>query len=197
IKFPITFEQSSKKVTLLLQSFFCEDAIPWEEVSPINDSILHFQLGFTATFFAGLFHACLNVLRLAFVIDFLSPATIVGFMADVAVISQKKTKDLWISAAAPFTSAIVAIAFGYITIIGCLKKELNPPSSNMLHFDSCYLALALKAGLVSGLIALTEGIAVARTFASIKDYQVDGNKEMMAIAFMNMAGSCTPCYVTS
>ncbi|KAH9320888.1 hypothetical protein KI387_015527, partial [Taxus chinensis] len=24
IKFPITFEQSSKKVTLLLQSFFCE-----------------------------------------------------------------------------------------------------------------------------------------------------------------------------
>ncbi|KAH9298619.1 hypothetical protein KI387_030301, partial [Taxus chinensis] len=42
------------------------------------------------------------------------------------------------------------------------------------------------------------GISIElRTFASIKDYQVDGNKEMMAIGFMNMVGSCTSCYVTS
>jgi len=38
---------------------------------------------------------------------------------------------------------------------------------------------------------------VGRTFASIKDYQVDGNKEMMAIGLMNMAGSCTSSYVTT
>lgn len=42
-----------------------------------------------------------------------------------------------------------------------------------------------------------EGIAVGRTFASLKNYQVNGNKEMMAIGFMNMAGSCTSCYVTT
>ena len=36
---------------------------------------------------------------------------------------------------------------------------------------------------------------MGRTFASIKDYQVDGNKEMMAIGLMNMAGSCTSSYV--
>ncbi|KAG5415966.1 hypothetical protein IGI04_003533, partial [Brassica rapa subsp. trilocularis] len=42
-----------------------------------------------------------------------------------------------------------------------------------------------------------EGIAVRRTFASLKNYQVNGNKEMMAIRFMNMAGSCTSCYVTT
>jgi sulfate transporter 3 len=44
---------------------------------------------------------------------------------------------------------------------------------------------------------MQEGIAVGRTFASINNYQVDGNKEMMAIGVMNMAGSCASCYVTT
>lgn len=38
---------------------------------------------------------------------------------------------------------------------------------------------------------------MGRTFASLNDYQVDGNKEMLAIGVMNMAGSCTSCYVTT
>ncbi|CAL5443088.1 unnamed protein product [Camellia sinensis] len=42
-----------------------------------------------------------------------------------------------------------------------------------------------------------EGIAAGRTFASLQNYQVDGNKEMTAIGLMNMAGSCCSCYVTT
>ncbi|KAF3946370.1 hypothetical protein CMV_027356, partial [Castanea mollissima] len=42
-----------------------------------------------------------------------------------------------------------------------------------------------------------EGIAVGRTFAALKDYQVDGNKEMIAIGLMNVVGSSTSCYVTT
>jgi len=38
---------------------------------------------------------------------------------------------------------------------------------------------------------------VGRTFAALKNYQVDGNKEMMAIGLMNIAGSCSSCYVTT
>ena len=38
---------------------------------------------------------------------------------------------------------------------------------------------------------------MGRTFAAIKDYRVDGNKEMMAIGLMNMEGSCTSNYVTT
>lgn len=38
---------------------------------------------------------------------------------------------------------------------------------------------------------------MGRTFASLKNYQIDGNKEMMAIGIMNMAGSCASCYVTT
>ena len=44
---------------------------------------------------------------------------------------------------------------------------------------------------------LQEGIAVGRTFAALRDYRVDGNKEMMAIGLMNIVGSATSCYVTT
>ncbi|KAL5224820.1 hypothetical protein ABZP36_011459 [Zizania latifolia] len=67
----------------------------------------------------------------------------------------------------------------------------------MLTFSGSYVALAIKTGIMTGILSLTEGIAVGRTFASINNYQVDGNKEMMAIGVMNMAGSCASCYVTT
>ncbi|KAI3442737.1 PlsC domain-containing protein [Psidium guajava] len=44
---------------------------------------------------------------------------------------------------------------------------------------------------------LQEAIAVGRSFASIKGYQIDGNKEMVAMGFMNIVGSLTSCYVAT
>ncbi|RDX79267.1 putative sulfate transporter 3.4 [Mucuna pruriens] len=216
-----------------------------ETVSYSQDPILYLKLAFTATFFAGLFQSSLGILRLGFVIDFLSKATLVGFMAGAAIIvslqqlkgllgivhftnkmqitpvlisvfkqrdewswqnlvlgfgflvfllttrhiSLKKPKLFWVSAAAPLTSVILSTILVFImrnkahkiAIIGELPKGLNPPSSNMLCFSGPYLALAIKTGLVTGILSLTEGIAVGRTFAALKNYQVDGNKEMMAI----------------
>ncbi|CAA7043879.1 unnamed protein product [Microthlaspi erraticum] len=232
-----------------------------ESISPTQDSTLYLKLAFTATFFAGVFQASLGLLRLGFVIDFLSKATLIGFTAGAAVIvalqqlksllgivhftsqmqivpvvssvlnhrsewswqpivmglvfliillttrhiSMKKPKLFWISAAAPLTSVVISTVFVYlirsktqsISFIGYLPKGLNPPSLNMLFFSGTHLALAIKTGLITGILSLTEGIAVGRTFASLKNYQVNGNKEMMAIGFMNMAGSCTSCYVTT
>ncbi|CAA7057955.1 unnamed protein product [Microthlaspi erraticum] len=232
-----------------------------ESVSPTQDSILYLKLAFTSTFFAGVFQASLGLLRLGFVIDFLSKATLVGFTAGAAVIvslqqlkgllgivhftgkmqfipvmssvinqrsewswetivmgvgflsillttrhiSMRKPKLFWISAASPLASVALSTLLVYlirsktqaISFIGHLPKGLNPPSSNMLYFSGTHLALAIKTGLITGILSLTEGIAVGRTFASMKNYQVNGNKEMMAIGFMNMAGSCTSCYVTT
>ncbi|XP_010503650.1 PREDICTED: probable sulfate transporter 3.4 [Camelina sativa] len=232
-----------------------------ESVSSTQDPILYLQLAFTSTFFAGLFQASLGLLRLGFLIDFLSKATLVGFTAGAAVIvslqqlkgllgivhftgkmqfipvmssvfnhrsewswetivmgmcflsillttrhiSMRKPKLFWISAAAPLASVIISTLLVYllrskthaISYIGHLPKGLNPPSSNMLYFSGAHLALAIKTGIITGILSLTEGIAVGRTFASLKNYQVNGNKEMMAIGFMNMAGSCTSCYVTT
>lgn len=40
-------------------------------------------------------------------------------------------------------------------------------------------------------------MAVGRSFASIKGYQLDGNREMLSMGIMNVAGSLTSCYVAT
>nr|XP_010915048.1 probable sulfate transporter 3.4 isoform X2 [Elaeis guineensis] len=232
-----------------------------EEVSPEKEPGLYLQLAFSATFFAGVFQASLGFLRLGFIVDFLSKATLLGFMGGAAIIvslqqlkgllgivhftnqmgfipvmlsvfenrtewawqtivmgfsflvfllvtrhiSQSRPKLFWVSAAAPLASVILSTIISFatkaqdhgISIIGQLQKGVNPPSANMLLFEGSYLGLSIKTGIITGILSLTEGIAVGRTFASLKNYQVDGNKEMMAIGIMNMAGSCASCYVTT
>ncbi|MCL7027633.1 hypothetical protein MKW94_008494 [Papaver nudicaule] len=232
-----------------------------EAVSPTQDPALYLKLALTATFFAGVFQTSLGVLRLGFIIDFLSKPTLTGFTAGAAVIvglqqlkgmlgithftpkmqivnvlssvftttkewswqtavmgicflifllatrhiSIKKPRLFWISAAAPLTSVFLSTVLVYafrahtsaISTIGHLPKGLNPPSANMLYFSGTHLALAIKTGIICGILSLTEGVAVGRTFASLRNYQIDGNKEMIAIGVMNMAGSCTSCYVTT
>jgi high affinity sulfate transporter 1 len=44
---------------------------------------------------------------------------------------------------------------------------------------------------------LTEAVAIGRTFATLKDYPIDGNKEMVALGVMNIAGSLTSCIVAT
>ncbi|XP_042464743.1 probable sulfate transporter 3.4 [Zingiber officinale] len=232
-----------------------------EEVSPNKQPALFLQLAFTATFFAGVFQSSLGLLRLGFIVDFLSKPTLTGFMGGAAVIvslqqlkgllgivhfttrmgfipvmqsvfrhegewawqtvvmglsflaflliarhiSLRRQKLFWVSAAAPLTSVILSTILSFvfkapnhgIKTIGHLQKGLNPPSANMLDFEGTYLSLTIKTGIITGILALTEGIAVGRTFASLKNYQIDGNKEMIAIGIMNIAGSCASCYVTT
>ncbi|XWS17232.1 hypothetical protein CRYUN_Cryun33cG0050200 [Craigia yunnanensis] len=84
-----------------------------------------------------------------------------------------------------------------IAIVGDLKKGLNPPSIQYLNFDSRYLPATVQAVLVTGLIALAEGIAIGRSFAIMKNEQTDGNKEMIAFGLMNIIGSFTSCYLTT
>ncbi|KAG9451931.1 hypothetical protein H6P81_004835 [Aristolochia fimbriata] len=232
-----------------------------KEVSPVENPTLYLHLAFTATFFAGVFQAALGFLRLGFIVDFLSHATIVGFMAGAATVvclqqlkgmlglqhftsatdivsvmrsvfsqthqwrwesavlgcgflffllltryfSKRRPKLFWISAAAPLTSVVLGSVLVYLThaekhgvqVIGYLKKGLNPPSANHLVFTSPYMMTALKTGIITGVIALAEGIAVGRSFAMFKNYHIDGNKEMIAFGMMNMAGSCTSCYLTT
>ncbi|KAG0484615.1 hypothetical protein HPP92_008694 [Vanilla planifolia] len=128
-----------------------------------------------------------------------------AFLLITRHIGLRRPKLFWVSAAAPLTSVILSTIFVFafkdqkhgIQTIGHLQRGLNPTSINMLSFQSSHLSLALKTGLVTGILSLTEGIAVGRTFASLKNYQIDGNKEMTAIGIMNIVGSCTSCYVTT
>lgn len=120
-------------------------------------------------------------------------------------ISSKRPKLFLISATAPLISVIIStiIIFAFksetqgIKIVGRLPEGINPLSVNMIHLHGSYFMLTIKAGIITGILSLTEGIAVGRTFASLKDYQIDGNKEMMAIGIMNLMGSFSSCFVTT
>ncbi|KAF5736803.1 sulfate transporter 3.1-like [Tripterygium wilfordii] len=232
-----------------------------KEINPNENPKLYLQLALTATFFAGVLQAAMGFLRLGFIVDFLSHATIVGFMGGAATVvclqqlkgilglvhftsgtdlvsamrsvftqthqwrwesvvlgccflffllltrylTKKKAAFFWINAMAPLTSVVLGSLLVYFThaekhgvqVIGHLKKGLNPPSVTELAFGSQYLTTAIKTGAITGVIALAEGIAVGRSFAMFKNYHIDGNKEMIAFGMMNIAGSCTSCYLTT
>uniref|UniRef100_A0ACD5Y413 Uncharacterized protein n=1 Tax=Avena sativa TaxID=4498 RepID=A0ACD5Y413_AVESA len=107
------------------------------------------------------------------------------FLLITRFFSKRRPKFFWVSAAAPLAS------------IGNLAKGINPASAKSLILSPPHMMVALKTGIITGLIGLAEGIAVGRSFAMAKNYHVDGNKEMIAFGLMNIIGSCTSCYVTA
>ncbi|XP_010523328.1 PREDICTED: sulfate transporter 2.1-like [Tarenaya hassleriana] len=244
---------------------------------PETDPIGYRKLVLTATFFAGVFQASFGLFRLGFLVDFLSHAAIVGFMAGAAIviglqqlkgllgisnfttktvkitphsiiiivvstirisplvfffvcfllqwsphtfilgcsflifillarfIGKKNKKLFWIPAIAPLVSVIVATFMVFITkadehgvkTVRHIKGGLNPISMHDLEFTNPHIGEVAKIGLIVAVVALTEAIAVGRSFAGIKGYRLDGNKEMVAIGFMNVLGSFTSCYTAT
>lgn len=243
-------------VSLLLSSLI------QKVVDPAVDPVGYRRLVFTATFFTGTFQAVFGLFRLGFLVDFLSHATVVGFMGGAAIviglqqlkgllgishfttktdvisvlkavfnslhhqwyplnfvlgcsflifilitrfIGRRNRKLFWLPAIAPLVSVILSTLFVYLTkadkhginIVKHFKGGLNPSSVHELQFNSTHVAEAAKIGIICAVIALTEAIAVGRSFASVKGYHLDGNKEMVAMGFMNIIGSLTSCYVAT
>ncbi|KAJ1434948.1 sulfate anion transporter, conserved site [Sesbania bispinosa] len=152
-----------------------------DEISNIK-SHEYLRLAFTATFFAGVTQMILGVFRLGFLIDFLSHAAIVGFMGGAAITIALQQLKVWGS-----------VHHG----VKHIKKGVNPASAHEIYFSGNYLGAGVKIGVIAGMIALTEAVAIGRTFAAMKDYAIDGNKEMVAMGTMNIIGSLTSCYVAT
>ncbi|KAJ3673765.1 hypothetical protein LUZ60_005757 [Juncus effusus] len=232
------------------------------EINPTKQKEEYLHLAFTATFFAGITEAALGFLRLGFIVDFLSHAAIVGFMAGAAItialqqlkgflgiknfttntdiisvmksvwgsvnhgwnwqtaviglcfltfllitkyISKKNKKLFWVAAVAPLISVIISTLCVYLTradkdgvnIVKHINKGINPSSIHKIYWSGPNLAKGAKIGIIAGMVGLTEAIAIGRTFATLKDYPIDGNKEMIALGVMNVAGSFTSCYVAT
>ncbi|KAJ7566158.1 hypothetical protein O6H91_02G090500 [Diphasiastrum complanatum] len=192
------------------------------ELNPITQPELYLRLALTATFFAGLVEFTIGFLRLGFVIDFLSHATIVGFMAGAGItialqqlkgflgITHFTTDTDFISVMRSvwrntdewnWQTALIGsffLVFLFITkYIGKRYKRLFWVSA-LGPLASVILATAfVKVTRIDRHGVKIEAIAIGRTFAALKDYHVDGNKEMIAIGLGNMAGSCTSCYVAT
>ncbi|XP_012479967.1 sulfate transporter 1.3 isoform X1 [Gossypium raimondii] len=127
------------------------------------------------------------------------------FLSVTKYIGKKQKKFFWVPAIAPLISVIISTVSVYATradkhgveIVKNIRKGINPPSVKEIFFSGQYAGKGFKIGVVSGMIALTEAVAIGRTFASMKDYQLDGNKEMIALGTMNIVGSMTSCYVAT
>ncbi|XWS33293.1 hypothetical protein CRYUN_Cryun22dG0069000 [Craigia yunnanensis] len=221
---------------------------------PVANPIAYQKLVLTVTFFAGTFQAAFGLFRSGFLVDFLSHAAIVGFMAGAAIViglqqlkgllgithftnktdvisvmksvwssfhnpwnplnfilgcsflifilitkflGRKNRKLFWLPAIAPLISVILATLIVFLTkadkhgikIVKRIKGGLNPSSVHQLQFNGPHVGEVAKIGLIVAIIALTEAIAVGRSFAAIKGYQLDGNKEMVAMGLMNIIGS--------
>ncbi|KAB1209561.1 Sulfate transporter 2.1 [Morella rubra] len=229
---------------------------------PVADPVSYTKLVLTATFFAGIFQAAFGLLRLGFLVDFLSHAAVVGFVAGAAIViglqqlkgllgirhfttktdiisvmeavwrsvdqhwspynliigcsflsfilisrflGKKKKSLFWLPAIAPLLSVILSTLIVFLTradkhgvnIVKHIKGGFNPSSVHQLQLDGLHVGEVAKVGLIVAIVALTEAMAVGRSFSSIRGYHLDGNKEMVAMGFMNIIGSFTSCYVAT
>ncbi|KAK9740712.1 hypothetical protein RND81_03G055000 [Saponaria officinalis] len=128
-----------------------------------------------------------------------------AFLIFAKIIGKRNKKLFWVPAIAPLISVILSTLFVFLThaekkgvaIVNHIEKGLNPSSVHLLYLSGENLLKGFKIGAVAGMIALTEATAIGRTFAAMKDYQLDGNKEMVALGTMNVVGSLTSCYVAT
>ncbi|KAJ6730389.1 SULFATE TRANSPORTER 1.2-LIKE [Salix viminalis] len=128
-----------------------------------------------------------------------------SFLLAAKHIGKKNKKFFWVPAIGPLISVIVSTFFVFITradkegvqIVRHIDQGINPSSVHQIYFKGDYLLKGVRIGIVAGMVALTEAIAIGRTFAAMKDYQLDGNKEMVALGTMNVVGSMTSCYVAT
>ncbi|XP_059591045.1 sulfate transporter 1.2-like [Vitis vinifera] len=77
-------------------------------------------------------------------------------------------------------------------MVGGVTIQLHPPRPKASN-----VAEVIKPQKLSSKNVYIEAVAIGRTFASMKDYQLDGNKEMVALGAMNIVGSMTSCYVAT
>ncbi|KAL3747525.1 hypothetical protein ACJRO7_016333 [Eucalyptus globulus] len=105
-----------------------------------------------------------------------------AFLVFTRYLKKRNSKLFWVSAIAPMVTVVIGGLFAYLA-----------------HAEKhgIQIVITLKAGLITGTLALAEGIAIGRSFAILRNYRTDGNKEMVAFGMMNIVGSLTSCYLTT
>ncbi|XVE83187.1 hypothetical protein DITRI_Ditri16bG0067500 [Diplodiscus trichospermus] len=137
--------------------------------------------------------------------NFILGCSFLIFILITRFLGRRNRKLFWLPAIAPLLSVILATLIVFLTkadkhgvkIVKHIKGGLNPSSAHQLQFNGPHAGEVVKIGLIVAIIALTEAIAVGRSFAAIKGYHLDGNKEMVAMGFMNIIGSFTSCYAAT
>lgn len=137
--------------------------------------------------------------------NFLLGCSFLIFILITRFIGRRNKKLFWLPAISPLISVVLSTLLVFLTkadrhgvkTIQRVKGGLNPSSVSQLQFNGPHTGESAKIGLICAIIALAEAIAAGRSFATIRGYQLDGNKEMVAMGFMNIAGSLSSCYVAT
>ncbi|CAI5515733.1 unnamed protein product [Closterium sp. Naga37s-1] len=131
------------------------------------------------------------------------------YLSTVRLLVYLKPKNkvfYYLNALGPLTSIVVStiivavagLADKGIPTIGKISTGLHGASSiSYLNFSKDNVADVAAVGFITCLVSLAESVGIARTFASLYGYHLDGNKEMVAFGSMNLVGSFTSCYVAA
>ncbi|XP_058085247.1 low affinity sulfate transporter 3 [Magnolia sinica] len=137
--------------------------------------------------------------------NFMLGCSFLIFILITRFLGKRNKKLFWLPAIAPLISVILSTLLVFVTradkhgvkIVKHFKGGLNPSSLHQLQLNGPHVGEAAKIGLICAIVGLTEAIAIGRSFASIKGYHLDGNKEMVAMGCMNIAGSLSSCYIAT
>uniref|UniRef100_A0A8R7Q3U2 SLC26A/SulP transporter domain-containing protein n=1 Tax=Triticum urartu TaxID=4572 RepID=A0A8R7Q3U2_TRIUA len=115
---------------------------------------------------------------------------------------MKYKKFFWLSAISPLVSVIWATAVVYTNKSRQAWCEDHPrgtrrSSIKQIQLNDSYIVECAKITIICVVIVLKEAIAVEHSFAVIIGHKPDGNKEMIALGFSNVAGSLSSCYVAT
>ncbi|KAG6577276.1 Sulfate transporter 2.1, partial [Cucurbita argyrosperma subsp. sororia] len=138
-------------------------------------------------------------------LNFIIGCSFLSFILITRLLGKKYKKLFGLAVIAPLLSVILSTLLVFLTradqhgvkIVKRVPAGLNPISTRHLQFHSPQISQITTASLIVAVIALTEAIAVGRSFASMKGYTIDGNREMVALGCMNLAGSLTSCYTAT
>lgn len=98
-----------------------------------------------------------------------------------------------------FTGPFVAKGFKIGAVCGMIGLTVCICYAQTTHLVLSYMHLRFPTSnqISPRALSCQEAVAIGRTFAAMKDYQLDGNKEMVALGTMNIVGSMTSCYIAT
>ncbi|KAJ1412853.1 sulfate anion transporter, conserved site [Sesbania bispinosa] len=137
--------------------------------------------------------------------NFVLGCTFFIFILFTRFLGKRNRKLFWLPAISPLLSVLLSTLIVFLTradksgvnIVKHIKGGFNPSSIHEIELTSPHVGALVKIGLIAAAVALTESVAVGRSFASMKGYHLNGNKEMVSLGFMNIIGSLTSCYVAT
>ncbi|GJN30573.1 hypothetical protein PR202_gb18887 [Eleusine coracana subsp. coracana] len=156
-------------------------------VDPATDPVAYRSIVFTVTFLAGVFQVSFGLFRCVWHPgNFCIGCAFLIFILTTRFIGRRYKKLFWLAAISPLLSVILSTTAVYATradkhgvkIIQSVHAGVNPSSAKQINLNGPHIAECAKIAIICAVIALTEAIAVGRSFASIRGFILPNSCEL-------------------